>query len=95
MYVILASKPGQYRTEASDGLQPVETWDYMFHGRHKGRYVITELLRETKITIIDETAPPVVNRIPSKLLPRFDSVDAARCELKQLARGQDAKLLKL
>ena len=95
MYVILASKPGQFRTEPGDGLLPVETWDYMFHGRHRGRYVIAELLRDGKITIIDETAPPVINRIPSKFLPRFDTVDAARDELKQLARGPDATLQKL
>ena len=95
VYVILASKPGEFRTEAGDGLQAVESWDYRFHGRLKGRYVIAELLREVKITIIDETAPPVVNRIPSKFLPQFDSVDAARDELKQLARGPSAELLKL
>ena len=95
MYVILASKPGQFRTEPGDSLLPVETWDYMIHGRHRGRYVIAELLREGKITIIDETALPVINRIPSKFLPRFDTVDAARDELKQLDRGPDATLLKL
>jgi len=96
-YVILTSKPGQFRTELVDGLQPLETYDYLFCGRPRARFVIAELAREVKVRIVDEAAAPVVNLVPSKFLPRFDSLEKARAELRQLVRfgGIDMKLEKV
>ena len=96
-YVILTSKPGQFRTELVDGLQPVESYDYVFCGRPRARFVIAELAREVKVRIVDEAAAPVVNLVPSKFLPRFDSLEKARAELGQLVRfgGVDMKLEKV
>ena len=85
MYVILTSKPGQFRTELGEDMQPVETYDYMFCGRKRAQFVIANLLRETKVRIVDETSAPTVNLVPTKFLPRFDTIDKARHELKQLA----------
>lgn len=96
MYVILTSKPGQFRTELADGLEAVETWDYLFCGRKRAQFVIARLLQEAKVRVVDETPPPVVNLVPSKFLPRFDTVEKARAELGSLAGAgaADARLVK-
>lgn len=84
MYVILTTKPGQFRTEPSDELKPRETYDYFFYGLKKARFVIAELQGPAAVCIIDETVAGAVNKIPSKLLPSFDSIEAARAELGHL-----------
>lgn len=86
MYVILTSKPGQFRTEVGDDLQPVETYDYLFCGRKKAQFVIARLSCDVKVRIVDESTPPIVNLVPSKFLPKFDSIEKARHALNQLAR---------
>ena len=45
MYVILTSKPGQFRTEITEGLKPLEAYDYLFYGEKKAHFVIAELVR--------------------------------------------------
>lgn len=96
MFVILGSKPGQYRTEPGpgDGLEPVEAWHYLFAGRLRARFVVARLLNETRITITEDTPPYPVNRVPTKFLPRFATLQAARDELAQLVRhgGADSTL---
>jgi hypothetical protein len=96
MFVILTSKPGQFRTELGDGLQPVETYDYLFCGRKRAQFVIAELTRDVKVRIVDETSP-AVNLVPSKFLPRFETLEKARHELQQLVRfgAMDIALVKL
>lgn len=96
MYVILSSKPGQFRTEPGPDLEPVETYDYLFCGRKRAEFVIARLLREARIRIVDEAAAPVVNLVPSKFLPKFDSIPKARDELRQLVSfgNLDADLVK-
>jgi hypothetical protein len=90
MYVILTSKPGQFRTEPVDGLRPVESFEYLFFGRCKARFVIAELQAPCKVTVIDETPPEVVNHVPTKFLEKFDTVSLARDALRQLVREGDA-----
>lgn len=86
MYVILTSKPGQFRTEAGDALEPIETWDYLFFGRRRARFVIARLLQESKVRIVEEQPDrPAVNLVPTKFLPHFADLDAAHRELEQLA----------
>ena len=87
MYVILTSKPGQFRTEAGEGLKPVEAYDYLFCGRKRAQFVIAQLEGEPKVKIVDEGSPPAVNLVPSKFLPRFDSLEKARRELESLVSG--------
>lgn len=84
MYVILTSKPGQFRTELVPGLTPVEAYDYVFYGRRKARFVIAEIAGEPKVRVIDEVFPPVLNMVPSKFLEKYDSIAAARRELEHL-----------
>jgi hypothetical protein len=87
MFVILTSKPGQFRTEVVDGLQPVESYDYSFCGRHRARFVIAKLIAPTKVRIVDETPPPAVNLVPTKFLEKFATVERARRQLEELASG--------
>ena len=42
MYVVLTSKPGEFRTEITKGLTPVESYDYIFYGRKRARFTIAE-----------------------------------------------------
>jgi hypothetical protein len=86
MYVILTSKPGQFRTDVTEGLVPVEAYDYVFHGRVRAQFVIAELTRAMKVVVVDEVFPPIVNRVPSKFLPSFETADAARAELNHLTQ---------
>lgn len=84
MVVILTSKPGQFRTELTDGLRPLKAYDYLFYGQKKARFVIAELTNDaTRIRVIeDDTA--IVNDVPSKFLEKFESVEEAFKELKHL-----------
>lgn len=97
MYVILTSKPGQFRTETDDAFEPVETYDYFFCERKRARFVIARLLRDSKVRIVDELTPSQVNHVPSRLLPIFDSIEKARDDLRQLIgrRNVNSRLVKL
>lgn len=90
MYVILTSKPGQFRTELGEGLRSLESFDYLFFGRCKARFVIAELQAACKVTVIDETPPEAVNHVPSKFLEKFETEALARHALRQLVREGDA-----
>jgi len=87
MYVILTSKPGKFRTEQGEGLRPVEAWDYLLCGNRRAHFVIAELAGATHVTVVDETPPCVVNRLPAKFLEKFATLELARRELEQLAKG--------
>ena len=89
MFVILTSKPGQFRTESVEGLNPIEAYDYIFYGKKKAHFVIAELLRPVKVRVVDEAPPPVVNHIPSKFLSKFGTLEEARRELQQLKSAHD------
>jgi hypothetical protein len=83
MYVILTSKPGKFRTELADGLKPLEAYDYLFYGDKKARFVIAELLKDTKIRVVEE-GTLIVNDVPSKFFEKFETVERALTELKHL-----------
>lgn len=85
-YVILTSKDGLFTTELCDGLLPVERHDYFFYGKRRARFTIAQLLRPVKVAIVEEGDAPRRNLVPSKFLPSFASLDAARQELAQLVR---------
>ena len=84
MFVILTSKPGQYHTEISDGVRPVEAYDFRFCSKKLARFVIAELMTGGKIRVIDDTPPAVVNEVPSKFFEKFATVEAARHALQTL-----------
>jgi hypothetical protein len=84
MYVILTSKPGQFRTELTPGLTPVETYDYLFHESRKARFVIAEIAGTPRIRVVEEGPAGLVNSVPCKFLQHFETVEAARRELRTL-----------
>jgi hypothetical protein len=94
VFVILTSKPGQFRTEAVPGITPVEAWDYLFCGVRRARFVIADLTAETKVRVVDEAPPPKVNMVPTKFLQKFETIEDARRELGHLTRfaGADTAL---
>lgn len=82
MYVVLTSKPGQYRTEPGADIELLEAWDYILCGRLRARFHIGRLLRETRVRVVDQDG--IVNAVPSKFLERFDTQERARRELDHL-----------
>lgn len=84
MFVILTSKPGQFRTELPDGMQAVATYDYLFCGRKRAEFTIAALSRDVRVRVIDEADPPAVSEVPSKFLTKFPSVESAYAELRHL-----------
>jgi len=96
MYVILTSKPGNFRTEIRSGLRPLQAYDYLFYGQKKAHFVIAELLEDTKIRVIEE-GTSIINDVPSKFFEKFESVERALAELEHLTRfgSVEAKLEKV
>jgi len=94
MFVILTTKPGQYRTEIGAGMEPVERYEYQLCGRTRAQFTIARLEAPTRVKVVDETPPMVVNYVPSKFLPSFSTVELARRDLAELARsgGSDFRL---
>lgn len=86
MFVILTRKPGQFRTEPGPGLVPLEAHDYWADGRLRAGFVIARLERETRVRVVDDDPAQPVNSLPTKFLPRFATLQAARDELARLAR---------
>jgi hypothetical protein len=84
MFVILTSKPTLFRTELVEGVRPLETYDYLFYGQKKARFVIAELERDVKVRVIDEAPPIAINDVPSKFLEKFETLEDAREELNHL-----------
>ena len=95
MFVILTSKPGQYHTLPSADIELIEAWDYQFYGRLQAQFVIGELLRETKVQVVEDDESGTVNWVPSKFLERFDSLSQAHAELQHLCNfgSLDAQLI--
>jgi ferredoxin len=85
MYVILTSKPGLYRSEPGPGMAARELHDYILCERLRARFLLAELQGPSRVRIVEEGAGGAVNDVPSKFLPTFATLDAAREELKQLA----------
>jgi len=96
MYVILTSKPGQFRTEIGQGLRPLEAYDYLYYGQKKAHFIIAELTNENARIRIVEDGDDIVNDVPSKFLEKFETTERAYRELQHLTSfGQmDAVLRK-
>ncbi len=84
MFLILTSKDGQFHSETGDGLIARETYDYMFYGQCKARFVIAEMLHDVRVRIVEETSYPLINNIPVKFFPKFATLEQARAELHHL-----------
>lgn len=86
VYVILTSKPGVFHTDAGEQAEILETYDYACGGKTRAVFSIARLRGPTRLIVTEETPPYVVNRVPSKFLDQFASIEAARRELDHLTR---------
>lgn len=95
MFVILTSKPGQYKTLANADIEPLKAWDYLFYGRLQAHFVLGRLLRDTRVQVVEDDGSDTVNWVPSKFLESFGSLDSAHEELLGLCSfgSLDAKLV--
>jgi ferredoxin len=89
MYVILTSKPGQYRSEPGTGMVACESYEYLFCGRLRARFLIAQAQGGARVRIVDETEGAAVNDVPAKFLPSFRLLEQARAELDHLTRFGD------
>jgi ferredoxin len=88
MYIVLTSRPGQYRSEPTAGITPVETHDYFYGARHVAAFVVAKLDGTSRVRIVDEADPDRANLVPTKFFESFDSVSEAVASLEALV-GRD------
>jgi hypothetical protein len=97
MYVLLTTKPGEFKTVITKGLLAVESYDYFFYGRKRANFTIAELGEPVRIRIVEDEPPQIINDVPSKLFEKFETLDEARAELKTLTTygSMDIRLQKV
>ncbi len=97
MYVILTSKPRKYVTQPNEDTELIEGWEYRLYGELQAQFKIARLLRETRVNVVELDDTSIVNRVPSKFLERFDTLEQAHAELQTLCNfgTLDAKLVSI
>lgn len=86
MYVVLTSKPGEYRSEPGAGVEMVAAYDYYFHGRLKAIFAIARIQDGSRVRIVEETPGGTVNDIPTRQMEKFETRERAYQELVGLTR---------
>lgn len=100
MYIVLTSRPGQYRSEPTEGVTPVETHDYFYGARHVAAFVVARLEGEARVRIVEEAvagdSAQGINLVPTKFFEKFASVREALGSIEDLTgHGHDeAKLVR-
>lgn len=91
MYIVLTSRPGEYRSEPTPGITPVETHDYYYGTRHVAAFVVAKLDAQARVRIVEEAAPQGVNLVPTKFYETFESVSEAVASLEALVGHEHAQ----
>lgn len=86
MYVVLTSKPGEYRTEPGVGVEVVAAYEYYFHGRFKAVFAIARIQEKSRVRIVEETPNGTTNDIPTRQMEKFATPEQAYEELAGLTR---------
>jgi hypothetical protein len=84
MYLILTSKPGKYVSRPLSGVRTVEAYDYFFYGEKKAHFAIAEVNDERARVRVIEDGTGIVNDVPFKFFPRFETIAAAFNEIRHL-----------
>jgi hypothetical protein len=84
MYIVLTSRPGQYRSEPTSGITPVETHDYFYGARHVAEFVVAQLEGDSRVRIVEETGPQTVNLVPTKFFEKFATLRDALQSIEDL-----------
>lgn len=91
MYIVLTSRPGEYRSEPTLGITPVETHDYYYGKRHVAAFVVAKLEGQARVRIVEEAAPYGANLVPTKFYEKFGSVSEAMTSLEALVGHEHAQ----
>jgi len=86
MYVVLTSKPGEYRTEPGAGVEIVAAYEYRFYGRLKAIFAIARIREAARVRIVEETPDGTINDIATRQMEKFDTCEEAYAELVGLTR---------
>ncbi len=86
MYVVLTSKPGEYRSEPGVGVETVAAYEYHFHGRLKAIFAIARIQDGSRVRIVEETPGGTINDIPTRQMEKFETREQAYQELEGLTR---------
>ena len=86
MYVVVTSKPGVYSSNLEAKADLIEAYDYFFCGRRRAVFHVAQLQEDGYVIIREEEPPHVTNRVPTKFLESFGSLEEARSELDNLVR---------
>lgn len=84
MYVIVTSKPELYTSVLESSATLVATYKYLFYGRCKAIFQIAKLESEGTVTVTEADPPHIVNRVSTKFLEHFDTLEEAQAELNNL-----------
>ncbi|MDR3100319.1 MAG: hypothetical protein LBV73_25050 [Paraburkholderia sp.] len=88
MYIVLTSRPGEYRSEPTPGITPVETHDYFYGTRHVAAFTVAELDGEARVRIVEEAGSQQANLVPTKFFEKFATLPDALHSLEELtAKG--------
>lgn len=91
MYIVLTSRPGEYRSEPTPGITPVETHDYYYGTRHVAAFVVAKLDGAARVKIIEDAPPHGENLVPTKFFEKFSSVAEALASLEALVGSEHAQ----
>lgn len=86
MYVVLTSKPGEYRSEAGVGVEPIAAYEYYFHGRLKAIFTIARIQDASRVRIVEETEGGTINDITTRQMEKFQTQQAAYDEIYGLTQ---------
>lgn len=86
MYVVLTSKPGEYRTEPGVGVETVAAYEYHFQGRFKAVFAIARIQEGSRVRIVEETPNGTINDIPTRQMEKFATAEQAHEELAGLTQ---------
>ncbi|WP_042267450.1 hypothetical protein [Paraburkholderia heleia] len=93
MYIVLTSRPGQYRSEPTEGITPVETHDYFYGVSHVAAFVVARLEGEARVRIVEDAVAggkQAVNLVPTKFFEKFATLREALASIEDLTgRGHD------
>jgi len=84
MYVVLTSKPGEYKTEAGPGTTILSSYEYRFYGKTKAIFSIAKIEADSRVLIIEEGEDGTTNNIPTRQMEKFNSQEEALEELQDL-----------
>lgn len=82
MYVVVTSKPGVYKSSLNADAKIVEAYEYYFYDRHLATFHLAELLTDGYVEIVEDKGE--VNRVPTKFLEAFDTLEEAKAEINEL-----------